>query len=92
MSEPKAALYTITGQGADPPSLAEAAAQLRISEADLDPAFGVVPIDPAQRLYAVQTRDGAPAAVPEAGPDESYSGPFSNPRIAPFGPPEPDES
>jgi hypothetical protein len=64
------------------PNLAEAARQLGVKAEDMDTTFGVVPIDPDRGLYAVQVRSG------KAKPSTSgeYRGPFSNPRIEPFGP------
>lgn len=62
-------------------SVAAAAAQLGVPVKNVDPAFGLVPIDPDAGLYAVKiARDAAPPA--RAG---TFRGPFSNPRIAPFG-------
>ncbi len=69
-----------------PPSLAEAAALLGVAVADLNEAFGVVPVDAAQGLYAVEVdADKVPAQAKEGEP---YRGPFSSPRIAPMGTPK----
>jgi len=81
------ALMTVQGSGQQAPSLAEAAAQLGVSTQDLDEKFGVVPVDPSRGLYSVQVREGSVPATSDAG--QPYRGPFSNPRIAPFGPIEP---
>jgi hypothetical protein len=64
------------------PSLAEVARQLGVGREDIDANFGVVPIDPERGLYAVQVRSGK--AHPPASSE--YQGPWSNPRIEPFGP------
>jgi hypothetical protein len=86
-------LMTVEGKlGA--PSLSEAASQLGVKVEDIDPVFGVVPVDPSRGLYSVQVRDDRlPAASSTSQP---YRGPFSNPEIAPFGPvqsgPEPAQS
>jgi hypothetical protein len=79
------AMVLMTVHGANgPPSVADAAAQLGMKTEDIDPAFGVVPLDREKGLYAVQVpADRVPAGAESATP---YSGPFSNPRIAPFGP------
>lgn len=73
------------------PTLGEAAAILGLALGDLDPEFGVIPIDPADALYAVRVRsdsaDRAARAIAKRGADEA-EGIFSDPRIAPFGPPE----
>ena len=58
---------------------------------ELDPAFGVVAIDPQDHLYAVLVDESAKARVPgnEATvPGDRATGFFSNPKIEPFGPPE----
>jgi hypothetical protein len=77
-------LMTVHGQNGAP-SLAEAARELGVSVADVDDKFGVVPIDPEKKLYAVQVKESSVAGS-KTGSGEQYRGPFSNPRIAPFGP------
>jgi hypothetical protein len=78
------ALMTVHGPNGAP-SLAEAAGELGVSMADMDDKFGVVPIDPENKLYAVQVK-GSSIAGGKAESGEEYRGPFSNPKIAPFGP------
>jgi len=77
-------LYTVEAPSG-PPSLADAAARLRLAVSDLDPNFGVVLIDPARHLYAVSTLTDIGAHRPPSAP--GVAGPFANPRIDPFGPP-----
>jgi hypothetical protein len=85
-------MVIMTVRGTDgPPSLAEAAAQLHLPIQDVDPGYGVIPI--GQGLYAVQVNpEHLPAGRETAEP---YRGPFSNPKIEPFGPvqtaPEPNK-
>ena len=75
------ALVTVSGEGMT--SLEAAAAQLGVAPEDIDPNFGIVPIDPRQNLFAVQVRADR---LPEGfGSETPYRGPFSSPRIAPFG-------
>lgn len=84
MTGPRMALMTVVSVGA-PPSLAEAAVSLGVETQDLNAAFGVVPIDKDRGLYAVEVRaDRLPQSTTA---EEAYRGPFSSPRIAPFGPP-----
>jgi hypothetical protein len=69
---------------------AEASAQavrrkLELDEEQFDPEFGVVEIDPVQHKYAVLVEEDVAAKL-EGAPD--VEGPFSNPRIEPFGPPQ----
>ena len=82
MADPRKVLMTIVAPGKQP-SLAEAAALLGVSAADLGEAFGVVPIDPGKGLYAVEIDADK---VPAQSPGAPYRGPFSSPRIDPFGP------
>jgi hypothetical protein len=76
-------LMTVHGRDGSP-SLADAARELGVSVSEMDGKFGVVPINPSQHLYAVQVRrNSLPAGTPS---DKPYAGPYSNPKIAPFGP------
>jgi hypothetical protein len=58
---------------------------LGLDEEEIDSESGVVPIDPAQNLYAIMVEESASARI-EKGPD--VEGPFANPPIEPFGPPQ----
>jgi hypothetical protein len=78
------ALMTVRGTDRAP-TLAEAAAQLGVTVDDMDASFGVIAIDPAKGLYSVQVRADRLQTQESTQP---YRGPFSNPRIEPFGPPE----
>jgi hypothetical protein len=78
---------TVTGKDG-PPSLSDAARQLGVAVGDLNAGFGVVPIDPDHKLYAVEV-DADRFAADQLG--QPYKGPFSNPTIAPFGPPKNDD-
>jgi hypothetical protein len=73
------------------PTLAEAAQTLGVDLADLDPDFGVIPTDPDNGLYTVRvSAEAAPRAqrALERRGIGGAEGVFSDPRIAPFGPPE----
>ena len=81
----EAAMVLMTVHGSNgQPSLAQAASELGVSVTDVDDQFGVVPINPAEGLYAVQVRESSVRVGHKARGD--YRGPYSNPRIAPFGP------
>jgi len=67
-----------------PPTIEDAARQLGVPVVAVDRAFGVVTIDPKQGLYSVQVDA---AHLPADAPSDEFSGPFSDPRIEPFGPP-----
>jgi hypothetical protein len=81
----EAPMVLMTVHGSDgAPSIAQAASELGISVADIDHKFGIVPINPAEGLYAVQVKESSvDAGRADRG---NYRGPYSNPRIAPFGP------
>jgi hypothetical protein len=78
-------LMTVTVPPRGAPSLGEAARQLGVAVEDMDAAFGVVPIDPDRGIYAVQVRAGKLPGQ-QGVPPKDYHGPWSNPRIEPFGP------
>lgn len=94
MGAPKTALMTVTG-AERPPSLAEAAAELGLTVDALNPEFGVVPIDPTRRLFAVEVWADRLKPMGDAGRGsgtagdgataDDYRGPYANPEIAPFG-------
>ncbi len=59
---------------------------LGLSDEEIDDDFGVVSIDPKGNRYAVLVEDQAAGRV---GGTQGVEGPFANPPIEPFGPPEP---
>lgn len=68
-------------------SIDAAAERLGVAPGDLDRDFGVIAIDPEQHLYSVMVDERASAAAAER---PGIAGPFANPKIEPFGPPESD--
>jgi hypothetical protein len=64
-------------------SLEEAAKRLGVAPEQLDAEFGLVPVDPDNNLYSVMVDE---RAAERAGRRAGAEGPFSNPRIEPFGP------
>jgi len=67
-------------------TLEAAARKLGLEERELDPDFGVVEIDPAAHRYTVLVDEGA---AEQASRVPGVEGPYANPRIEPFGPPQP---
>ncbi|MEO3807632.1 hypothetical protein ABGB17_01370 [Sphaerisporangium sp. B11E5] len=64
-------------------TLADARHELGLAEDEVDTAYGLVPLDPDQGLYALRvTEPAAGRAAPPAG------GPYSDPPIEPYGPPQ----
>lgn len=82
---PDKALMTVQSEDG-PPSLEAVARQLGVGRDAIDAEYGVIPIDVERGLYSVQV-DAAqlPAG---AATSEPYRGPFSTPRIEPFGSPQ----
>ncbi|GAA3508021.1 hypothetical protein FHR32_008230 [Streptosporangium album] len=65
-------------------TLSQAIRHLGLSEKEVDTGYGLVLIDPDQGLYGLRVSEEAARALdPEAG-----GGPYSDPRIEPYGPPE----
>jgi hypothetical protein len=63
---------------------------LGFAEHELYPEFGVIEIDPLDRLYSILVDHEAAERVrgQESTAARSAEGPFANPPISPFGPPE----
>ena len=59
---------------------------LGLAADEIDADYGVVEIDPDQNLYAVLVD---PRTAERVAGREGVEGPFSNPRVEPFGPPQP---
>lgn len=69
------------------PDLEAVKQQWGLSNDEIDLDFGVVEIDPSDGTCAVLVDELAASKI--SGTDDwSVGGPYSNPRIEPFGPPE----
>ncbi len=66
-------------------SLGAVMRKLGLRPGEIDEEFGVVPIDPDAHLFTVLVEQGA---VDKMQGQEGVRGPFSNPKIEPFGPPK----
>jgi hypothetical protein len=74
----------------DQANLAAARSRLGLAEDEIDEEFGLVPLDPPEGLYAVVvSADAGARASAAAGDSGEVGGPYANPRIEPFGPPQP---
>jgi hypothetical protein len=71
-------------------TLDEARHRLGLAPGEVDEKFGLVPLDPAEGVYAVlvPAEAGARAAASAAGQAGEVGGPYANPPIEPFGPPK----
>lgn len=72
-----------------PPNLDAVVRQYQLSADEIDHDFGVVEIDPAERLYVILVEADVASRIHPAGGWDT-EGPYSNPRIAPFDLPEPE--
>ena len=77
-------LLTVT-RGPSQASLDAVKRDLGLSDEDIDDDFGVVNIDPKGHRYAILVEERAAARV---GREPGVEGPFANPPIEPFGPPD----
>lgn len=78
-------MVTIQAAGSAP-SIEEVKTRYGLTPDELDESFGVVEIDPTEHLYTILVDESAASKVKSTG-DWSTRGPYSNPRIEPFGPP-----
>ena len=77
----------MTIRAAQPPTVEQIRQKLGLSHTDVDQDFGVVEIDPDDQLYAFMVEEQKATQVSGTSGWE-IKGPYSNPRIAPFGPPQ----
>jgi hypothetical protein len=82
-------LYNITWEGKKP-SIDEVIKKFGLSPGEVDLDFGVMVIDPQDNLYCILVEESALDRLSgETGESpEGLEGPFANPPIEPFGPPE----
>jgi hypothetical protein len=66
-------------------SLEEVRESLGIGTEEIDDEFGVIAVSPEESLYAVLVE---PETANRVQGVEGVKGPFSNPKIEPFGPPQ----
>jgi hypothetical protein len=69
------------------PSLEEIQKQFSLSDDEVDREFGLIEVDPDEHIFTFLV-EAASAAKVQPGPGWNVSGPYSNPRIEPFGPPQ----
>jgi hypothetical protein len=73
-----------------PPQLEEIQIKYGLTDDEIDPQFGVVEIDPVDGTYTILVEETAAAKISDSE-GWKVQGPYSNPRIEPFGPPQVDE-
>jgi hypothetical protein len=69
------------------PSIETVKKQYGLKDDQIDAEFGVIEVDPDEHTYTVLVDDSVVSRITS---DKRWKveGPFSNPRIEPFGPPE----
>ncbi len=78
-------MLTLHGRSEEP-TLEEVMQELHLQADELDMDYGVQMIDPAAGDYVILVEEEAARRV---APDQvGVSGPYANPKIEPFGPPE----
>ena len=70
-----------------PPTIEQVAQQLQVETSAIDREFGVIEVDIERKIFAIRV-DSAALERGAEREKEGVSGPFSDPRIAPFGNPE----
>lgn len=66
------------------PTLQDIQQKFSLSDDEIDPAFGLIEVDPAEHLFTFLVEETAIGKI--TNPDEwRIQGPYSNPRIEPFG-------
>jgi hypothetical protein len=85
-------LYSIRWEG-EPPTLEEVRARFGFEGDEADEEFGVVSTAPDENLYAILVEESAVQRLRGEREAEAaeIEGPFSNPRIEPFGLQEPND-
>lgn len=76
-------LYTIDWTGPRQPSLDDVAELLAVPVDNFDAAFGVVAINPQKHRYTIRIED---SVIGKISP-QNAQGPYSDPKIGPFGTP-----
>jgi len=69
------------------PTVPEIVSRYGLQPGEIDEQFGVIGIDPKDHAYTILVE---PSAAQKIQPDKKWeiSGPFSNPKIEPFWPPQ----
>lgn len=63
--------------------------KLKLSEKEVDLDYGLVPIDPDSGLYGLRVTEESSHRITATADDSGdYRGPWSDPHIEPYGPPQ----
>jgi hypothetical protein len=69
------------------PTLEDIQKLFSLTDNEIDRDFGLIEVDPAEHIFTFLVEDASAAKV-QPGANFRVAGPFSNPRIEPFGPPQ----
>jgi hypothetical protein len=70
------------------PTIEQVSAKFGLKPEELDAQFGVIAVDPEANTYTILLDAAAYERISGESISDELEGPFSNPPIAPFGPPE----
>lgn len=70
------------------PTIDEIQQRFSLSDEEISKSFGVVEVDPNEHIYTFLVNENSVSKILQSGAEVKVEGPFSNPRIEPFGPPE----
>lgn len=79
-------MMTVQWRGSAP-TIDEIQQLFSLTDEEIDKSFGVVEVDPDDQTYTFLVEETSVSKV-QSGVDATVEGPFSNPRIEPFGPPQ----
>lgn len=79
-------MVMMTVRSDSPPTLDHLRRQFDLSPQDVDEQFGVIEVDPDDRLYTFMVDENKARRLANRG-ELSVNGPYSNPPISTFGPP-----
>ena len=68
------------------PTIEDIRRRFSLVDDEIDPAFGLVEVDPDEHAYAILVEEKTASKISRTG-DWEVRGPFSNARVEPFGPP-----
>lgn len=69
------------------PTIEDIQQRFSLTDEEISKSFGVVEVDPDEHIYTFLVNENSVSKI-QSGNNVKVEGPFSNPRIEPFGPPE----
>jgi len=69
------------------PTIDEIQQRFSLTNEEISKSFGVVEVDPDEHIYTFLVKENAVSKI-QSRTDVKVKGPYSNPQIGPFGPPD----